>query len=75
MSRTKETRHIKWHENCKCKCRIDDSVCNNKQRWINEKYRCDCKELVDKGRCDKGFILNPSICECDKLCDIGQYLD
>ena len=27
--------------------------------------------------CDKGFIWNPSNCECecDKLCDIGEYLD
>ena len=27
--------------------------------------------------CDKGYIWNPSncACECDKLCDIGQYLD
>ena len=26
--------------------------------------------------CDKGYIWNPSncVCECDKLCDIGQYL-
>ena len=32
MSRTDETRHIKWHETCKCKCRLDASVCNNKQR-------------------------------------------
>ena len=31
MSRTNETRHIKWHETCKCKCRLDASVCNNKQ--------------------------------------------
>ena len=23
MSRTHETRHIKWHETCKCKCRLD----------------------------------------------------
>ena len=30
MSRTNETRHIKWHETCKCKCRLDASVCNNK---------------------------------------------
>ena len=28
-----ETRHIKCHEMCKCKCRLDASVCNNKQRW------------------------------------------
>ena len=32
MSRTNETRHIKWHETCKFKCRLDVSVCNNKQR-------------------------------------------
>ena len=31
MSRTNETRHIKWHETCKCKCRLDASVCNNKR--------------------------------------------
>ena len=30
MSRTNETRYIKWHETCKCKCRLDVSVCNNK---------------------------------------------
>ena len=26
MSRTNETRHIKWHKTCKCKCRLDASV-------------------------------------------------
>ena len=26
MSSTNETRHIKWHETCKCKCRLDASV-------------------------------------------------
>ena len=30
MSRTNETRHMKWHETCKCKCRLNASVCNNK---------------------------------------------
>ena len=37
MSRTNETRHIKWHETCKCKCGLDASVCNNKQRWNKDK--------------------------------------
>ena len=31
MSKFNETRHIKWHETCKCKCKLDASVCNNKQ--------------------------------------------
>ena len=77
MSRTNEARHIKWHETCKCKCRLDASVCNNKQRWNNDKCQCECKELIDKGICDKGYIWNPSNCECecDKSCDVREYLD
>ena len=76
MSRTNETRHIKWHKTCKCKCRLDASICNNKQRWNDDKCRCECKEFIDKGMCYKGFIWNPSNCECecDKSCDIGEYL-
>ena len=52
-------------------------VCNNKQQLNKNKCRCKCKELIDKGICDKGFIWNPSNCECecDKNCDIGEYLD
>ena len=77
MSRTNETRLIKWHEKCKCACRLDAITCNNKQRWNKNKCRCECKELSDKEICDKGFIWNPSTCEreCDKNCDIGEYLD
>ena len=37
MLRTNETRHIKWQETCKCKCRLDASVCNNKQSWNDDK--------------------------------------
>ena len=74
MSRTNETRHIKWYKTCKCRCGLDSSVCNNKQRWNEDKCRCECKELIDKRICDKGFIWNPE-CECDKSCDIGEYLD
>ena len=68
---------IKWHETCKCKSRLDANVCNNKQRWNDDKCRCECKELMDKGICDKGFIWNLSNCECecDKSCNVGEYLD
>ena len=69
MSRTNETRHIKWHEMCKCKCRFNASVCNNKQCWNNDKCQCECKELLDKGICDKEYILNPS----NKSSDFGEY--
>ena len=41
MSRTNETRHIKWHKTCKCKCRLDVSASNNKQRFNED--RCSCE--------------------------------
>ena len=68
---------IKWHETCKCKCRLDVSVCNNKQHWNKDKCRCEFKELIEKGRSDKEFIWNPNNCdcECDKSCNVGKYLD
>ena len=77
MSRTNETRFIKWHKTCKYICRLDKIICNIKQQWNEDKCRCECKELIDKGVCDKGFIWNPSNCECecDKSCNIGEYLD
>ena len=77
MSWTNETRHIEWHQTCKCKRRLDASVRNNKQRWNKDKCRCECKELIDKGLCNKGYFFNLSHCECecDKSCGISEYLD
>ena len=76
MSRTNETKHIKWHKTCKCKCRLDASACNNKKRWNEYKYLRKCKDLIDKRLCDKVFIWNPSNCECEcyKSCNIREYL-
>ena len=33
--------------------------------------------MIDKGVCDRGYVWNPSNCECecDKSCDVGEYLD
>ena len=56
---------------------VNVNVCNNKQRWNEGKCRCECKELIDKGMRDKGFIWNPSNlkCECDKSCQTEKCLD
>ena len=77
MSRINEARHIKWHETCKCICRLSERACNSTLRWNEDKCSCKCKELIDKGICDKGTIWNPSNCECefDKSCGIEEYLD
>ena len=60
MSRKNGTRYIKFHETIKRKCRLDASVRNNKQRWNENECRCECKELINKGFCNIGFIWNPS---------------
>ena len=78
LSGINETRKIIWHEICKCKCRLTSTVCNNKQEWIENKCKCECKEdLISKITCDKGYMWNRSTCscECDKYCEINQYLD
>ena len=54
---TNETRHVKCYETCECKCRLDASLCNSKQRWNKDKCRCECKELIEKGICDQGTLV------------------
>ena len=77
MLRTNEIRHIKWHETCKWKCRLDASLSNDKQRWNDDKCRRECKELINMLEGNWGYARNPSTCkcECDKSCDIGEHLD
>ena len=77
ISKTNAKKQIKWHKTCTCRCRLNASVCNNKQRWNDDKCRSKCKELITKEMCEKGFIWNHSNCECecDKSCDTGEYLD
>ena len=64
MTLTNETRHIKWHESCKCICRLDKIICNSKQWWNEDKCRCECKELIDEGYVIKdlfGILVNVNV--------------
>ena len=78
ISRTNQTRQIVWHETCKRICRLTSAVCNSRQKWNEDKCRCEYKEeLINKLVCDKRYIWNPSTCacECNKDCDVGEYVD
>ena len=56
LERINETRNITWHESCKCICRFTKAVCNNKQKWNENKCKCACKEdLIDKLVCDEEY--------------------
>ena len=51
-----ETRNVLWHESCKCVCKLNSSVCNNKQIWNDDTCRCDCNEdFTDIISCDKEY--------------------
>ena len=78
LMRLNETGNVLWHESCKCVCKLNSSVCNNKQIWNDDTCRCDCNEdFTDIISCAKGYTWNPSTCECqcDTWCKPGQYLD
>ena len=78
LMRLNETRNVLWHESCKCVCKLNSSVCNNKQIWNDDTCRCDCNEdFASIISCAKGYMWNPSTCECqcDKWCKPGEYLD
>ena len=73
MSRANGTRNVEWHETCKYKCWLADQM--QIIVIINivgiKKCRCDCKELIGKEIYDKGFIWNPSKCDCK--CDKSMW--
>ena len=78
LMRLNETRNVLWHESCKCVCKLNSSVCNNKQIWNGDTCRCDCNEdFTGIISCDKRYMWNPSTCECqcNMWCKPGQYLD
>ena len=44
LMRLNETHNVLWHQSCKCVCKLNSSVCNNKQIWNDDTCRCDCNE-------------------------------
>ena len=76
MPGVNETKFIVQHESCECKCELNESVCNSKQKWNANECWCGCKELLDWSSCKDGYMWNPSTCdcECNKACKIDEYL-
>ena len=63
VSWTNKAKQIKWHDSCKCFCRLDPLICNNKQKWNKNKCRCEC--LKNKKCNDSRFNWNPNSCKCE----------
>ena len=78
LMRLNETRSVLWHESCKCVCKLNSSVCNNKQIWNSDTCKCDCNEdFASIINCTKRNTWNPSTCkcQCDTWCKPCHYLD
>ena len=56
MSWLNKTRFFVQHQSCECKCRLNEILCNSKQKWIHDKCRCECKELDDWGSCKNDYM-------------------
>ena len=61
ISQQNKIKQIIFHESCKCVYRLNEIVCNNKQKWNKHKCRCEC--LINK-KCGNKFW-NPNSCKCE----------
>ena len=62
-----ESKTLKKHILCQCKCIFDVEKCNSNQWWNNAKYKCECKK---NHVCEKDYVWNPATCNCEN----GKYL-
>ena len=53
-----EAKAMTEHISCDCKCKLNSTTCNSKQKWNN---KCECKNYH---KCEKDYSLNPSTCIC-----------
>ena len=74
ISWSDKNKQIKWYESRKCEWKLNSGVYNNKQKWNKDKCRCESKEIVDKKECHKGFIFNPSNCNCEYRKKVAHLL-
>ena len=49
------------HISCDFKCKSDGTKCNSNQKWNNDNFRCDCKNII---YVKKDYIWNPTTCSC-----------
>ena len=53
MNLENKTKQVEFHESCNYVCRINSSVCSEKQRFNENKCMCEC--LINK-KCQNDFV-------------------
>ena len=63
ISQQNEMKEISFHKSCKCDCLLNETVCNNKQKWNSEECKCECLKIE---RFEEGFVWNVSSSEYEQ---------
>ena len=61
-----ESKTLRKHISCKCKCGFDGRKCSSNQWWNNDKFGFECK------KCD---ILNPATSSCENGKHLASIMD
>ena len=77
MSGIIETRFLVQNESSECKCRLNESLCNSKQKWNHNECRCECKKLGGSVSCKNDYMWNITTCgcKCNEAYKYDKYLD
>ena len=62
MNLKNTTKQVEFHESCESVCKINSSVCSEKQKFNKDKCKYEC--FVNK-KCQNDFFWNYSNCECE----------
>ena len=44
ISRANDTRFLVQYKSCECKCILNESVCNSKEKWNHDECQFECKK-------------------------------
>ena len=72
----KESKTVAYHISFECKCESNGWKCKSREKWKKDKHECKDKKLIKHRTCEEEYAWSPSTCacECDKDCEIGEYL-
>ena len=62
ISQQNKLRKISFQKSCKCECLLNETVCNDKQRWNKDECRCECLKIENY---DINSLWNIVNCRCE----------
>ena len=62
ISQQNEPTEIIFHKSCKCDCLLNKTVCNDKQKWNKDEYKCECLKIEN---CDNNSFWSVVNCRCE----------